>query len=172
MRKSLIFFCVIGSPICTAETGEASSNTREENVAPWMPSFPMRPPIITALSPGLICLIQVPSPAMEAGIIPPVPQNTSGFPVYESSKRKPPATVGIPDWFPPSIMPWWTPLITAFGWRSPDGISSSGVSGFPKQRKSVLNNGRAPLPVPIISRFTPTIPVIAPPYGSSADGEL
>ena len=36
----------------------------------------------------------------------------------------------------------------------------------------MLAIGRAPNPVPRISRLTPTIPVIAPPYGSSADGEL
>jgi hypothetical protein len=30
----------------------------------------------------------------------------------------------------------------------------------------------APIPVPNGSRFTPTIPVSAPPYGSRAEGEL
>ena len=36
----------------------------------------------------------------------------------------------------------------------------------------VLKISLAPMPVPKGSRFTPTIPVRAPPYGSSADGEL
>ena len=36
----------------------------------------------------------------------------------------------------------------------------------------MLKMGFAPRPVPMMSLFTPTIPVIAPPYGSRADGEL
>ncbi len=36
----------------------------------------------------------------------------------------------------------------------------------------MLKIGLAPIPQPIISRFTPTIPVNAPPKGSSAEGEL
>ena len=52
-----------------------------------------------------------------------------------------------------------------------DGNSPDQFGG-PKQKTSVLAIGRAPSPVPRISRLTPTIPVIAPPYGSSADGEL
>ena len=47
MMKSLIFFCVMGSPICTAVAGDPSCNSSEENVAPWMPSLPMRPPVMT-----------------------------------------------------------------------------------------------------------------------------
>ena len=35
--------------------------------------------------------------------------------------------------------------------------------GGPKQNTSVLAIGRAPKPVPKMSRFTPTIPVMAPP---------
>ena len=36
----------------------------------------------------------------------------------------------------------------------------------------MLAMGRAPSPVPRISRLTPTMPVIAPPKGSRAEGEL
>ena len=49
---SNMFFCVMASPICTAEAGDASFSSTDENVAPWMPSLPMRPPTITTQSPG------------------------------------------------------------------------------------------------------------------------
>src|SRR3989338_6996510 len=39
------FFCVIGSPICTAVAGEPPPSDSEENVAPWIPSAPTRPQI-------------------------------------------------------------------------------------------------------------------------------
>src|SRR3990167_642777 len=41
------FFCVIGSPICTAVAGDPLESDSEENVAPLMPSRPTRPPSIT-----------------------------------------------------------------------------------------------------------------------------
>jgi hypothetical protein len=46
------------------------------------------------------------------------------------------------------------------------------VKGSAKQKTSVLKMSFAPRPVPNGSRFTPTMPVIAPPNGSSAEGEL
>jgi phosphoribosylformylglycinamidine synthase len=53
------------------------------------------------------------------------------------------------------------------------GVRAGGnESGGPKQKTSVLAMGRAPSPVPRMSRLTPTIPVIAPPNGSKALGEL
>ncbi len=41
------FFCVIGSPICTAVDGEEESSVTEENVAPCTPSSPTLPPTTT-----------------------------------------------------------------------------------------------------------------------------
>ncbi len=41
---SSIFFCVIGSPICTAELGLSSVSSKLEKVAPWIPSEPTLPP--------------------------------------------------------------------------------------------------------------------------------
>ena len=79
--------------------------------------------------------------------------------------------VGIPDSFPPTLTPACTPRNTLEGWNKFSGKSPSQFGG-PKQNTSVLAIGRAPNPVPKMSRFTPTIPVIAPPYGSSAEGEL
>ena len=72
---SAIFFSSIGFPICTALPGEVSSSIAEEKVAPCSPSRPVRPPIKTILSAGLAFLDSIP-----LGIIPPVPQNTSGAP--------------------------------------------------------------------------------------------
>ena len=53
-RKSESIFCVMGLPICTALRGECLSRPSEENVAPWMPSLPVRPPASTTRSPGAI----------------------------------------------------------------------------------------------------------------------
>jgi len=64
----------MGSPIWTAETGESSWSSSEENVAPWMPSFPMRPPVMTTRSPGRMDLVWLGSPRISAGMIPAVPQ--------------------------------------------------------------------------------------------------
>jgi len=47
-----IFFWVMGSPIWTAPAGLPSSRASDENVAPWIPSWPTRPPSTTILSPG------------------------------------------------------------------------------------------------------------------------
>ena len=46
------------------------------------------------------------------------------------------------------------------------------MSGGAKQNTSVLQTGLAPSPVPSGSRITPPMPVLAPPYGSNADGWL
>jgi hypothetical protein len=46
---------VIGSPICTDEpalSSDVSDSSIDENVAPWMPSRPVRPPTVTIASPG------------------------------------------------------------------------------------------------------------------------
>ena len=169
-RKSDIFFWVMGSPICTADRGDDSSRARDEKVAPWMPSRPMRPPTITARSPARGSASQAGAPSRLAGMMPPVPQNTSGLPTKLGSNSTAPATVGMPDWLPPSTMPRCTPSSTARGGSRPLGTSS--IRGGAKHSTLVLKIGRAPRPVPMMSRFTPTIPVMAPPYGSSADGEL
>ena len=79
--------------------------------------------------------------------------------------------MGIPDSLPPTRTPECTPLSTLEGWNKLSGISPC-QSGGPKQNTSVFAIGLAPNPVPKISRLTPTIPVIAPPYGSNAEGEL
>ena len=91
--------------------------------------------------------------------------------MYRSSNTMAPLTVGIPDSFPPTLTPAWTPRSTLAGGKRFSGRSPS-QSGGPKQKTSVLAIGLAPRPVPNISRLTPTIPVIAPPNGSSAEGEL
>ncbi len=91
--------------------------------------------------------------------------------MYRSSKTIDPLIVGIPDSFPPTRTPAWTPRNTRDGWKRVEGSSPIQFGG-PKQKTSVFAIGRAPNPVPRISRLTPTIPVIAPPYGSRADGEL
>ena len=77
----------------------------------------------------------------------------------------------MPDSFPPTRTPACTPRRTREGWKSVDGNSPVHVGG-PKQKTSVFAIGLAPSPVPRMSLLTPTIPVIAPPYGSSAEGEL
>ena len=91
--------------------------------------------------------------------------------MYLSSNTIAPFTVGIPLSFPPTLTPAWTPRRTREGWNRFSGRSPS-QSGGPKQNTSVLAIGLAPSPVPKISLLTPTIPVIAPPYGSNALGEL
>ena len=103
-------------------------------------------------------------------MMPPVPQNTSGLPTKLGSNSTAPATVGMPDWLPPSTMPRCTPSSTERGGSRPRGTSLR--PGGAKHSTLVLKMGRAPRPVPMMSRLTPTIPVMAPPYGSSADGEL
>src|SRR5947209_20418722 len=62
--------------------------------------------------------------------------------------------------------------MTLRGCDTPGGNDSGGVSGGAKQKTSVLQIGRAPSPVPSGSRMTPPSPVLAPPYGSIADGWL
>src|SRR3989344_6469194 len=42
IRASDNFFCVIGSPICTAVAGEPFDSASDANVKPWMPSSPTR----------------------------------------------------------------------------------------------------------------------------------
>ena len=91
--------------------------------------------------------------------------------MYLSSNTIAPFTVGIPLSFPPTLTPAWTPRRTLEGWNKLSGRVPF-QSGGPKQKMSVLAIGRAPSPVPKMSRLTPTIPVIAPPYGSKALGEL
>ena len=91
--------------------------------------------------------------------------------MYRSSNTIDPLIVGIPDSLPPTRTPACTPRRTREGWKSVEG-NSPDQSGGPKQNTSVLAIGRAPRPVPRMSRFTPTMPVMAPPYGSRAEGEL
>jgi hypothetical protein len=109
MRKSNIRFWVMGSPICTAVTGEFSFSSSEEKVAPWIPSLPIRPPVMTMISPGSMDFSWDGSPLILAGMIPAVPQKTSGLPQNRSSKTNEPFTVGIPLLLPPCSTPSTTP---------------------------------------------------------------
>ena len=152
----------MGSPICTAVAGEPSCNSSEEKVAPWMPSLPMRPPTMTTTSLGLAAFTWLGLPDTLAGMRPTVPQNTRGLPRKRSSKTTEPFTVGMPDLLPPCSTPSRTPSITRLGCRSLGG-SSWAWKGEAKQNTSVLHSRLAPMPVPMGSRFTPTMPVKAPP---------
>ena len=53
---------VIASPICTARgvdrSRDSSCSSTDENVAPWIPSRPVRPPTTTIGSPGLHVLVR------------------------------------------------------------------------------------------------------------------
>ena len=65
-------------PICTAPPETVSLwlvNSAELNVAPWMPSRPVRPPTATIRSPGRGSLND-----LSRGIRPMLPQKTSGLP--------------------------------------------------------------------------------------------
>jgi hypothetical protein len=91
---SSIFFSVMALPICTACENFVSCacvNSPLEKVAPWMPSRPVRPPTTRIASPGSVSLKHRPF-----GMIPTVPQKTSGLPTYRSSKYTAPFTVGMP----------------------------------------------------------------------------
>ena len=64
-------------PICTAPPltfSDSALNSAEENVAPWMPSRPVRPPTTTIRSPGRASFWQ-----RSTGMTPTVPQKTSGL---------------------------------------------------------------------------------------------
>ncbi len=80
VSMSNIIFCVMGSPIWTACTGACSSSRSLENVAPWMPSLPMRPPTMTIASPTSARFSWVGRPALVTGITATVPQKTNGLP--------------------------------------------------------------------------------------------
>ena len=72
---SIIFFWVMGSPICTAELGLSSVSSRLEKVAPCMPSYPTLPPTMYTTSPGSGVLMWLSLPSGRTrGIIPRVPQ--------------------------------------------------------------------------------------------------
>ena len=72
--KSARSFWVMGLPICTAVFGECLSISAEENVAPWIPSLPTRPPPMTMRSPGRTSFTEASRPASSTGITEPVPQ--------------------------------------------------------------------------------------------------
>ena len=80
------FFWVMGSPICTAAAGLPYERASDEKVAPCIPSRPTRPPTITILSPGMAFFLYAGLPSAFFGRSPTVPTNTSGFPLYRSSK--------------------------------------------------------------------------------------
>jgi len=75
------FFCVIGSPICTAVAGLPELSASDENVAPCIPSCPTLPPIITILSPFCAAFSQLALLFIVLGISPIVPTKTNGFPL-------------------------------------------------------------------------------------------
>ena len=98
MITSISSFSVIGSPICTlapATSPVVASIVALENVAPRMPSRPVRPPSTITRSPGSGC-----AGSGRSSPIPMHPQNTSGFVVYAGSYRTAPATVGSPILLP------------------------------------------------------------------------
>jgi len=76
----------MGSPICTAVAGLPEESASEEKVAPWMPSRPTLPPIITMASPAIAFLLHEGLPFTVFGSRPTVPTKTSGLPLYRSSK--------------------------------------------------------------------------------------
>ena len=61
-------------------------------------------------------------------------------------------------------------LATAENKREVARLLETARAGGAKQNTSVLHTGRAPRPVPSTSRMTPPRPVLAPPYGSMAEG--
>jgi len=83
----------------------------------------------------------------------------------------------MPEQLPPTPTPCTTPSRIRRGGRI--GLAlflprkrAGSTEGSPTQYPYTLMHGFAPSPKPIVSRFTPTIPVRAPPNGSSAEGEL
>jgi hypothetical protein len=83
VSTSMRSFSVTGSPICTlapATSPVVASMVALENVAPRIPSRPVRPPSTTARSPG-----NGPSGSGRSAATPMQPQNTSGFVVYAGS---------------------------------------------------------------------------------------
>jgi hypothetical protein len=77
--KSVSVFSWIAWPICTEPPDWLSlalDNSTLENVAPWMPSRPVRPPATTTRSPG-----RTAASAECRGMMPTVPQKTSGLQV-------------------------------------------------------------------------------------------
>jgi len=72
MSTSRTIFSVIALPICTAPPESVSLSlvsSAELNVAPWIPSRPVRPPMATIRSPGWGFLND-----LSAGISPALPQ--------------------------------------------------------------------------------------------------
>src|SRR3989344_425467 len=83
----------------------------------------------------------------------------------------------MPEQLPPAFTPLMTPSIMRRGdsiccVRCSPLYNESVLFGSAKQKAYRLITGLAPSPKPMVSRFTPTIPVIAPPKGSNADGLL
>ena len=161
MTSSTIF-SVIALPICTAPPEMVSLSpvsSAELNVAPWMPSRPVRPPMATIRSPGSTCLLDIPR-----GITPTVPQKTSGL--ARKSRVDDQGAVDRRDAHPVAVVadarddPLEHPPAGA---GRPAGSASGGRSGGATQKTSVLQIGLAPRPVPSGSRITPPSPVFAPP---------
>ena len=83
VSTSISSFSVTGSPICTLAPATApvvASIVALENVAPRMPSRPVRPPSTTTRSPG-----NGPVGSGRSAATPMQPQNTSGFVVKPGS---------------------------------------------------------------------------------------
>ena len=83
MTMSMSFFSVMGSPIWTALPASwavVCVSSMDENVAPWMPSRPVRPPSTTIASPA-----ETLRGWLLRGAIPTVPQNTNGLAIYPGS---------------------------------------------------------------------------------------
>ena len=166
---SISSFSVIGSPICTlapATSPVVASIVALENVAPRMPSRPVRPPRTTTRSPacGPGRRVRVGGGADAAaehqrvggvrrGRRAPRRRPSAGRSCCRSRRRR-----------------RRRPSRIRRGCSTPSGSSSAGRSGGPKHSTSVTAIGR--WAAPRTSRITPPTPVLAPPNGSTADGWL
>ena len=153
---------MIALPICTAPPESVSLwlvNSAELNVAPWMPSRPVRPPRATIMSPGCGSLND-----LSRGISPTLPQIHQR--IAEIARVEVDRAVDGGNAHPVAVIAHagdHALASRAADAARPRAISSAGVSGGAKQNTSVLQIGLAPRPVPSGSRITPPMPVLAPP---------
>ena len=133
-----------------------------------MPSRPVRPPTATARSPGKVFLndLSLGNQSHVAAI----DQRVAQIPFVEIHgpvNRGNAHAVAVVAYTGYHALHHTSRMQHAAGQRS-----RGAVSGGAKQKTSVLQIGLAPMPVPMGSRITPPMPVLAPPYGSRAEGWL
>ncbi len=132
---------------------------RELNVAPWMPSRPVRPPTATIRSPGCGCFERL--VARDQPDVAAVDQRIAQVARVEVDRA-----VDGGDAHPVAVVAHaGDDALASRGADAarPAASRSAGVSGGAKQKTSVLQIGLAPRPVPSGSRITPPMPVLAPP---------